>query len=69
LVGDIDGENPSSISREILDTWTREGVVEWWGHRTDMPGVLQQAHIVCLPSYREGLPTVLLEAAACGRPW
>ena len=68
LVGDIDGENPSSIPREILDTWTREGVVEWWGHRADMPSVLQQAHIVCLPSYREGLPTVLLEAAACARP-
>ena len=68
LVGDIDGENPSSIPREILDTWTREGVIEWWGHRADMPSVLQQAHIVCLPSYREGLPTVLLEAAACARP-
>ncbi len=67
MVGDIDGENPSSIPREILDTWTREGVIEWWGHRADMPSVLQQAHIVCLPSYREGLPTVLLEAC-CVRP-
>ena len=33
-----------------------------------MPEVYHQAHVVCLPSYREGLPKVLLEAAACGRP-
>jgi len=33
-----------------------------------MPLVFAQANIVCLPSYREGLPKVLIEAAACGRP-
>lgn len=43
-------------------------MVELWGHRDDMPEVLSQAHVVCLPSYREGLPKVLLEAMACGRP-
>jgi len=42
--------------------------VEWWGRRDDMPNVFAQAHVVCLPSYREGLPKVLIEAAACGRP-
>ncbi|MDP1536976.1 MAG: glycosyltransferase, partial [Burkholderiales bacterium] len=42
--------------------------VEWWGRRDDMPAVLQAAHIACLPSYREGLPKSLLEAAACGLP-
>jgi glycosyltransferase involved in cell wall biosynthesis len=45
----------------------KEGVVEWWGHRTDMPEVLRQANVVCLPSYREGMPKALLEAAAMGR--
>ncbi len=49
------------------DSWVREGIVEWWGHRTDMPEVLRQASIVCLPSYREGLPRALLEAGAVGR--
>ncbi|MGH6611905.1 MAG: glycosyltransferase, partial [Burkholderiaceae bacterium] len=45
------------------------GVVEWWGRRDDMPKVLAQAHIVCLPSlYGEGLPKALLEAASCARP-
>jgi glycosyltransferase involved in cell wall biosynthesis len=66
LVGGLDGENPAAIP----ETWLREqehsGVVEWWGWRKDMAAVYASAHIVCLPSYREGLPTVLLEAAACG---
>jgi glycosyltransferase involved in cell wall biosynthesis len=66
LVGGLDGENPAGIP----ETWLREqeltGVVEWWGWRKDMAAVYSAAHVVCLPSYREGLPTVLLEAAACG---
>ena len=66
LVGRIDPGNPSSLSAE----WLRRNAehLEWWGHRNDMPEVLARAHVVCLPSYREGLPKVLLEAAACGRP-
>ena len=43
-------------------------MIEWWGFHSDMATVLQQAHIVCLPSYREGLPKSLIEAAACARP-
>ena len=42
--------------------------MEWWGERQDMPEVMRQAHIFALPSYREGLPTAVVEAAACGRP-
>jgi len=69
LVGAPDEGNADSITRRELDSWAREGVVEWWGHRRDMPGVLAQASIVALPTrYREGLPKVLLEAAALGRP-
>lgn len=68
LVGDTDPDNPSAISHEQLTAWHAEGMVEWWERRDDMPTVLAQSHIVCLPSYREGLPKVLLEAASCGRP-
>ena len=45
----------------------RQGLVEWWGYATDMPAVLAQAHVICMPSYREGLPRGLIEAAAVGR--
>lgn len=68
LVGDTDPGNPSAIPAERLRAWAREGVVDWLGWRDDMPEVLASAHVVCLPSYREGFPRVLMEAAACGRP-
>jgi glycosyltransferase involved in cell wall biosynthesis len=68
LVGEADPENPAAITRAQLLRWHREGHVEWWGHRSDMPEVLSGAHVACLPSYREGLPKTLLEAAACGLP-
>jgi glycosyltransferase involved in cell wall biosynthesis len=67
LVGNVDPDNPTSIPIPVLEKWHESGLVEWWGHQKDMPGVFAQAHVVVLPSYREGLPKVLLEAAACGR--
>lgn len=67
LVGSVDPDNPASLTDADLVQWTSEGVVELWGQRSDMPVVLRSAHVVVLPSYREGLPKVLLEAAACGR--
>lgn len=66
LVGTTD-PNPTSVPQIIIDQWVSEGVVESWGWHDDMAATLRRAHIVCLPSYREGLPTVLVEAAASGR--
>ena len=68
LVGDPDPGNPATICHEELKHWVSKGVIEHWGHRDDMPCVLSKSTIVVLPSYMEGLPKVLLEAAACGRP-
>jgi glycosyltransferase involved in cell wall biosynthesis len=68
LVGAPDPENPACIPEARLAQWAAEGVVEIWGHRRDMATVFQQCHVVCLPSYREGLPKALIEAAACRRP-
>lgn len=68
IAGGLDDSNPSRITKEQVETWVSEGSVEWLGLRNDMPALLSNAAIVCLPSYREGLPKSLLEAAACGRP-
>jgi glycosyltransferase involved in cell wall biosynthesis len=67
LVGNTD-PNPSSVPERTLQAWHASGVVEWWGHQARMRDVFAQADIACLPSYREGLPKVLIEAAASGLP-
>ena len=68
LAGEADAANPAAIATEQVKAWVAEGVVEWWGHRTDMPAVFARAAIVCLPSHREGMPKALLEAAMAGKP-
>lgn len=67
LVGDADFDNPAAVPKEKLERWELEGDVELWGRREDMPETMSGAHVVCLPSYREGMPKVLLEAAASAR--
>jgi glycosyltransferase involved in cell wall biosynthesis len=67
LVGDPDPGNPTSIEAVDLVRWRTAGVVDVLGQRDDIADVFAQSHLVVLPSYREGLPKVLLEAAACGR--
>lgn len=67
LVGDPDFGNPSSISEEYLLHLKNHNIVNYIGHRDNIPEIFSKSHIVVLPSYREGLPKVLLEAAACGR--
>lgn len=67
LVGEPDRQNPTAIPDTTLQAWEKSGLVEVWGRRDDMPAVLSQSNVVCLPSYLEGLPKVLVEAASCGR--
>jgi glycosyltransferase involved in cell wall biosynthesis len=66
LVGAADSGNPTAISSAQARDWATQGLVEWPGHVKDMASLLAEASIVCLPSYREGLPKALLEAAAAG---
>lgn len=67
LVGEGDGENPAAVPASQLAGWKQEGAVELWGQRSDMREVYAQASVVCLPTYREGLPKALMEAGACAR--
>ena len=68
LVGAPDEDNPAAIPSEQVAAWASAGLIEWWGYREDIADVWARSHIAVLPSwYREGVPTALLEAAACGR--
>lgn len=67
LVGDADNGNPKSVTVEQIDQWVAQGFIEHWGYQKDINATMAKANIVVLPSYREGLPKCLIEAAACGR--
>jgi glycosyltransferase involved in cell wall biosynthesis len=65
LAGAPDPENPHSIPESVLRQYQEAGIVEWWGHRDNIPEMMHQAAIVCLPTtYGEGVPKTLIEAAA-----
>ncbi len=68
LVGAPDSENPLSVPEETLRRWQARGEAEWWGRQENMPDILVRANLVVLPTtYGEGVPKILLEAAAVGR--
>lgn len=67
LVGDFDQNNPSSISEKELESLNKNQVVKVVGFFEDLRPLLYSCNLFVLPSYREGLPKVLLEAAAIGR--
>jgi glycosyltransferase involved in cell wall biosynthesis len=68
IAGDLDLENPASISQDLLESFKDPGYIEVIGFQKDMQKCLSEIHISVLPSYREGLPKSLIEAAAIGRP-
>lgn len=68
LLGFLDAENRTAIPRAEVEAWEREGVVRYLGSASDVRPYLAGATAVVLPSYREGMPRSLLEAAAMGRP-
>ena len=67
IAGYGEAGNPDSVPMETLDGWQREGLIDYLGQREDMPQVYAGAQLVCLPSWREGVPRALIEGAACGR--
>lgn len=67
LAGDLDSNNPTSLNLDNLNQIKREGYVEILGYYKDIPELYSRSHIICLPSYREGLPKALVEAGAASR--
>ncbi|MCA3174201.1 MAG: glycosyltransferase family 4 protein [Burkholderiales bacterium] len=67
LAGSPDPGNLTSITEKELSRWSKDGFVEILGYRSDIPNLFANSNIIVLPSYREGLPKALVEAAACGR--
>jgi glycosyltransferase involved in cell wall biosynthesis len=68
VAGILDPSVPTAIPEQQLIEWDNAGLIDWLGQRNDMPGLLARTNIVCLPTfYGEGIPRILIEAAACGR--
>ncbi|HEV7393253.1 MAG TPA: glycosyltransferase family 4 protein [Burkholderiales bacterium] len=68
IAGLPDSGNPSSVAPEQIEQWLQEGCITHLGHVDDMPALLSDVDIAVLPSYREGAPRSLIEAAAAGLP-
>lgn len=68
IVGAPDSQNPQNVDENTLNEWKSMQNVTFLGKRTDIAQLWSESHIAVLPSYREGLPKSLLEAASCGRP-
>jgi len=68
LLGFLDVQNPAAISSEQMKEWTDQGFVKYLGVSDDVREHIASADCIVLPSYREGTPRTLLEAAAMGKP-
>ncbi len=68
LAGDIISLNPSAISLKKIEKWGSEGLIIYKGHLYDLNKLYEDMDIICLPSWREGFPKVLMEAASLGLP-
>lgn len=68
LLGFLDAQNPTAISRQQMDEWVGEGIIRYLGVSDNVAEEIVLADCVVLPSYREGIPRTLLEAAAMARP-
>lgn len=68
LIGDVDKANPSVIHKKTVDNWIKNKLVNYVDHQQNIEMFIKRSAIVVLPSYREGFPKILMEAAAIGRP-
>ena len=68
VLGDIDNDNPTAIKKEELDSWINEKIIHYHPHAKDTRPFICNSDCVVLPSYREGMPRVILEGMAMGKP-
>lgn len=68
LLGFLDVANRSAVTREEVEAWVEEGVIDYLGQADDVRPIMAEADCVVLPSYREGMPRTLLEASALAKP-
>lgn len=68
LLGSLDVDNRTAVTREMFDAWVSEGAIDYLGTADDVRPVIAGSDCIVLPSYREGAPRTLLEAAAMGKP-
>ena len=68
LCGDSNSLNPSKIKLDVIDKWVDAGLIIYRGYYSDIQKMYKDIDIVCLPSWREGFPKVLMEAASLGLP-
>jgi glycosyltransferase involved in cell wall biosynthesis len=68
LLGQIDYDNPEVIALEVIEKWQQEGIVKYLGSTNDVKPYIENVDVIVLPSYREGIPRILLEAAAMEKP-
>jgi glycosyltransferase involved in cell wall biosynthesis len=67
LVGSPDLESLKPVTMQEINSWVDADIIEYWGYSSEVATTISKSNIIVLPSYREGLPKVLIEAAACGR--
>ena len=68
LLGFLDVDNRTAISKEIINQWEEEGIIRYLGNSDDVRSIISKADCVVLPSYREGIPKSLLEASSMCKP-
>jgi len=68
VIGELDYGNPSAISKDQLLNWVDQKFIIYHGTTTDIRSFIKKSNVVVLPSYREGLPKVILESMSMAKP-